>query len=329
MAEPKNTDAPAGKRAKHNNEPIPDVDESVRKEARNVGLLAVLFAAGISAQALYALGLLIGLSPWTAWMLPGAMDLYAFESTRVASRVPARHPSRSWAVWNARLALSFTVAGNALFHALHLAGSHRGWTNTDIALTAVSAIPPVIVERFLHLQTKINASSGTAPTATATARVAAERSQTPKRSDAQNETPERSHTTPDPNGSTARTDRSQATAAADRTPIANGTEATRDETETERSNGAPSGRPSAERWVEVGRPVYETLAAALGRRPPEKAYRDALAAEAARLIASGDLPAYYADPSVPAAKRVRAAVEERFPGLARLRPVPDDLEEAS
>jgi len=149
--------------------PIPEVDESVRREARNVGLVAVLFAAGISAQALYSLGLLIGLSPWTAWMLPGAMDLYAFESTRVASRVPARHPSRSWAVWNARLALSFTVAGNALFHALHLASGHRGWTDTDIALTAVSAIPPVIVERFLHLQTKINATAGaTAPATPAT-----------------------------------------------------------------------------------------------------------------------------------------------------------------
>lgn len=329
MSELKIADTRAGKRAKRDEQPIPDVDESVRKEARNVGLLAVLFAAGISAQALYALGLLIGLSPWTAWMLPGAMDLYAFESTRVASRVPARHPSRSWAVWNARLALSFTVAGNALFHALHLAGSHRGWTNTDIALTAVSAIPPVIVERFLHLQTKINAPSGAAAGAPETARTAADRSQTPKRSTAQSETPERSHTTPDANGATAHTDRSQAPAANDHTPVANDTENARDETETERSNGAPTGRPTTERWIEVGRPVYETLAAALGRRPPEKAYRDALAAEADRLIAAGLLPAYYADPSVPAAKRVRAAVEERFPGLARLRPVPDDLEEAS
>lgn len=329
MSELKIADTRAAKRAKRDEQPIPDVDESVRKEARNVGLLAVLFAAGISAQALYALGLLIGLSPWTAWMLPGAMDLYAFESTRVASRVPARHPSRSWAVWNARLALSFTVAGNALFHALHLAGSHRGWTNTDIALTAVSAIPPVIVERFLHLQTKINASSGATTTAPETARTAAGRSQGPKRSNAQNETPERSRPTPDTNGTTDRTDRSQSTAAIDRTAIANDPEPDRAETDTERSNGTATGRPSTERWVEVGRPVYETLAGTLGRRPPEKAYRDALAAEAARLIAAGQLPAYYADPSVPAAKRVRAAVEERFPGLARLRPVPDDLEEAS
>lgn len=150
---------PKARRAQKDNgasEPIPEVDESVRREARAVGLVAVVFAAGISAQALYALGILIGISPWTAWMLPGAMDLYAFESTRVASRVPARHPSRAWAVWNARLALSFTVGGNALFHALHLASGHHGWTDTDIALTAVSAIPPVIVERFLHLQTKIN-----------------------------------------------------------------------------------------------------------------------------------------------------------------------------
>lgn len=165
MTDSNDSATPKTRRARRTvDEPIPEVDESVRREARDVGLLAVLLAAGISAQALYSLGLLIGLSPWTAWMLPGAMDLYAFESTRVASRVPARHPSRSWAVWNARLALSFTVAGNALFHALHLASGHRGWTTTDIALTAVSAIPPVIVERFLHLQTKINAGSGaTAP----------------------------------------------------------------------------------------------------------------------------------------------------------------------
>jgi hypothetical protein len=102
-------------------------------------------------------------------MLPGAFDIYAFESARVASRVPVGHPSRGWAVWNARLALSFTVMGNALFHALYLSSHGHGWSKRDIALTAMSAVPPIIVERLLHLQTKVNEDG----TATATPTVAA------------------------------------------------------------------------------------------------------------------------------------------------------------
>lgn len=161
-------------------QPVPTVPDDIKREARIGGTIALLFAAGISAQTLFQLGRLIGLSPWTAWMLPGAFDIYAFESARVASRVPVGHHSRGWAVWNARLALSFTVIGNALFHALYLSAHGHGWSKRDIALTAMSAVPPIIVERLLHLQTKVNddgpathaatsvAGSATAATATGT-----------------------------------------------------------------------------------------------------------------------------------------------------------------
>lgn len=311
MSEAKSTPAPKRGRATPP-EPIPDVDESVRKEARAVGLVAVLFAAGISAQALYALGLLIGLSTWTAWMLPGAMDLYAFESTRVASRVPNRHPSRAWAVWNARLALSFTVAGNALFHALHLASGHRGWTDTDIALTAVSAIPPVIVERFLHLQTKINATVAGAPADTDNTpplTVTTDNTQQPGTGDPAD----------NPNGNTPpqSADKPRANRQAATVKVADNTANTNGE------------QPTTERWIEIGKPVYESVKRDTGKRPTEGPYAAALAAEVARLIAAGKLSESYANPSPSTAKRIRGEVEAKFPHLAPLRPVPDDIEEAA
>jgi hypothetical protein len=301
-------------------EPIPDVDESVRTEARAVGLVAVLFAAGISAQALYALGLLIGLSPWTAWMLPGAMDLYAFESTRVASRVPARHPSRAWAVWNARLALSFTVASNALFHALHLASGHRGWTNTDIALTAVSAVPPVIVERFLHLQTKINATAVRAPAATDNT--------PPLTVDTDKRQTAATDNTPQPETGNPGGNRTDNTAppATDKPRANRQTPAAK---ATDNTVNAGGEQPTTKRWVEIGKPVYEAVKAATGKRPAEGPFTEALAAEVARLIAAGQLSAVYANPSPSTAKRIRGEVETKFPHLAPLRPVPDDIERAA
>lgn len=152
----------AGKRKK-NSAPTPAVPDDVIREVRIGSTIALLLAAGISARTLFQLGEIIGL-PWQfAWMLPGAFDVYAYVSARVASRIPEAHRARKWAVWNARIALSFTMIGNALVHALLLTSHGQGWTGTDYALTAVSAIPPIIVERLLHLQTKI-AADGTVPT---------------------------------------------------------------------------------------------------------------------------------------------------------------------
>jgi len=146
----------AGKRKK-NSAPSPAVPEDVIRKVRRGATVAMLLAAGISARTLFQLGEIIGLPKEFAWMLPGAFDVYAYTSATVAASIPAVHPARRWAVWNARVALTFTMVGNSLVHALYLMSHGQKWTGTDYALVAVSAIPPIIVERLLHLQTKIAA----------------------------------------------------------------------------------------------------------------------------------------------------------------------------
>lgn len=156
-----------GKRRK-NTEPTPAVSDDVIRKVRRGATVAMLLAAGISARTLFQLGEIIGLPKQFAWMLPGAFDVYAYTSATVAAAIPAAHSARAWAVWNARIALGFTMIGNALVHALFLMSNKQGWTGTDYALTAVSAIPPIIVERLLHLQTKIAADAPSAAPAAAT-----------------------------------------------------------------------------------------------------------------------------------------------------------------
>lgn len=157
----------AGKRKK-NSAPNPAVPDDVTRKVRRGATIAMILAAGISARTLFQLGQIVGL-PWQfAWMLPGAFDVYAYTSATVAASIPAAHPARKWAVWNARIALSFTMIGNSLVHALYLMSHGQGWTGTDYALTAVSAIPPIIVERLLHLQTKIVAEAPATVAAPAT-----------------------------------------------------------------------------------------------------------------------------------------------------------------
>lgn len=168
----------AGKRKK-NSSPAPTVPDDVTRKVRRGATIAMILAAGISARTLFQLGQIIGL-PWQfAWMLPGAFDVYAYTSATVAASIPAAHPARKWAVWNARIALSFTMIGNSLVHALYLMSNNQGWTGTDYALTAVSAIPPIIVERLLHLQTKIVSGAEAAVATPATPPAATPRPRTP------------------------------------------------------------------------------------------------------------------------------------------------------
>jgi hypothetical protein len=226
-------------------------------------------------------------------------------------------------VWNARLALSFTVAGNALFHALHLESGHQGWTTTDIALTAVSAVPPIIVERFLHLQTKINVGVGvnTSGSATGIGNRPAATGSTPANRQASEETGKQQ-----PTGNGRATDNPPAANnPADRQPSADKVPAA---VKPETRQPAPSrravdGQPSTDTWVEIGKPVYDGLRAELGKRPGETVFHNTLAAHVAQLIADGALvgesgdekPDAYADPSLSTAKRIRGEIEARFPGI--------------
>ncbi len=133
----------------------PPVPASAIRVARIGGTLSLLAAAAISFTTLCRLGRLMGLQPGIAWLLPAALDIYAGTSIWVGFQIPEGHRARASAVWNARLALLLSVACNALSHALVLSAAGNGWTGKDISLTAVSALPPIVVERLLHLQTLI------------------------------------------------------------------------------------------------------------------------------------------------------------------------------
>lgn len=158
-------DKPHGKakRRGKNSPPTLTVPKEAIRDSRIGGTISLLCAAAISAQTLFALGRLIGLSPWTAWLLPAALDVYAMTATRVAFQVPVGHEARAKAIWNARIALLFTISSNCLYHAMHLSKNNTSWTASDWALVGVSALPPIVVERLLHLQSIVNSGAAPAP----------------------------------------------------------------------------------------------------------------------------------------------------------------------
>ena len=256
----------------------PEAAASLVWVVRIGGLLATAFAAAISAQTLYRLGRLLGLPAATAWLLPGAVDLCAGVCIWTAARLPAGHRGRRAASVYATIALIITVCCNALFHAITLGQ----WTWQDDSLMVVSALPPIIVEMLLHLQTIVTGGHHAA--------VAVESP------DVRDRDRER-----EPAASPAST---PATASDDR--------------DLENAIASADGRTTRVRWVEVATPVYRNLANAVGRRPQADELRDALAAETDRLITAGQLAPCYGEPSLSAAKRVRTWVEADHPALAPL-----------
>lgn len=113
------------------------------------GSASLAAAAAISFQGLTGLGMLAAIE--RPWLLPLAIDIYAAICTLAALLLPADHPARPAAVWNARAGLAMSMAGNAADRAMHL-GS---FTVADAFLTFVGAWPSLIVERLLHLQGRL------------------------------------------------------------------------------------------------------------------------------------------------------------------------------
>jgi hypothetical protein len=150
--------AKGGRRTRKSAGPIPPVPKAAALAVKLGGTLALLAAAAISAQTLYRLGRVMGWSAGIAWLLPAMLDIYASTSIFVAYQIPAQHPARKHAVHNAWLALSFTVAGNVTYHALYLNAHSRSWSGSDVVLTMLSALPPVVVERLLHLQALLSSN---------------------------------------------------------------------------------------------------------------------------------------------------------------------------
>lgn len=120
--------------------------------ARLGGALALAAAASLSFNALCDLARRAGLGGLAA-LLPIAIDAFAASTLFVAYRLPPAHPAHRTTGRTARLALTLTVGCNGLDHLLDLAGYLLTRHVRDLLLVIVASLPPLIVERLLHLQT--------------------------------------------------------------------------------------------------------------------------------------------------------------------------------
>ncbi len=130
----------------------PTAPISAVRIARIGGTAAEVAAAAISAHTLYHLGGQLNLGPFTAWLLPAALDAYAFTALAVGYSLPANHPGQKPVLRNARLAFAMTLGCNALDHVLQKVGHLIDPTARDLLLAAVATLPPLVVERLLNLQ---------------------------------------------------------------------------------------------------------------------------------------------------------------------------------
>lgn len=247
---------------------------SAVRMARVGGTIAELAAAAISAHTLYHLGGQLDLGPDTAWLLPAALDVYAFTALAVGYNLATDHPAQKAVLRNARLAFTMTLACNALDHLLRKAGRLINPTARDLLLVAVATLPPLVVERLLNLQSLLvgnQASAVTRISASGPQPVADERFL------------------------------SQDTLAQSSTPTAAAVHA-----QKPCSNLATASRPD---WVALGADVFADLSARLNRRPTGREFQQALAAHTRNLSAEGRLSPDVRPPSVSSTKRLRTALE--------------------
>lgn len=137
----------------------PQTPTSAVRVARIGGTIAELAVAAISAHTLYHLGGQLDLGPATAWLLPAALDVYAFTALAVGYNLHADHPGQQSVLRNARLAFAMTLGCNALDHFLQKAGRLIDPTARDLLLVAVATLPPLVGERLLNLQSRLGAHS--------------------------------------------------------------------------------------------------------------------------------------------------------------------------
>lgn len=146
---------------KHDRGDAAAVPASAVTIAKVGGTVALAAAAAMSVQTLFGLARLLGYAAWNAPLLPLSLDVYAATAISVGYRIPGAHPARATARRNAVLALALTICCNGLYHWLALAGASVSAGLRTELLVAVSALPPVVVERILHLQRAV--SGGTVP----------------------------------------------------------------------------------------------------------------------------------------------------------------------
>lgn len=281
------------------------------------GAIALAAAASLSFDALCDLAHHAGLHR-LAPLLPIAVDAFAASALFVSYRLPPGHTAHRAASRTARLALVLTVACNGLDHLLDLAGHLLTEHVRELLLVAVASLPPLIVERLLHLQTVLVGEGRTAATGILTgqrppaisgltADVTDQPSGPPKSvptAEALSDEGAIGHQNHD-GSAAAMTDHSlvQRPGHIGQTDHALGDVLRR-----------PSGRPGEERWLSVAAPVYHDLAARTGRRPTESAFHAALTDALISGNASGAEEEVgseaVATVSLSTAKRIRALVED-------------------
>jgi hypothetical protein len=254
--------------------------------ARVGGAAALLAAAAISASTLYHLGLMIGLAVRIAWLLPAAIDVYAACAIFTSYRLPPKHPARNAALHEARVALWLTIGCNALDHVLRLAATLIPSLARDVMLVVVACLPPLIVERLLHLQALLVTVD------------AADR-------------PDVAMFVLDDFGAPRPDDRpvagDQVLLNVNRRDEAAHLSSVGDRTQ---HRAATWHRLEAAALAEIGRPVYRDLAERSGRRPGERVFHQALAEAVTGLTQNGRLPPGTRPPSLSTAKRIRGLIED-------------------
>lgn len=289
--------------------------------ARLGGTAALLAAAAISASTLYHLGLHVGLLPTIAWLLPAALDIYAACAIFTGYRIPPENPARSSALWNARVALALTVGCNALEHVLSLAGSVITPAVRDGLLVAVASLPPLIVERLLHLQTLLvpgrSADRPGAPASVKEDDATDGGHERPVALNGQDDKPVQTEsaigdatgrdavTTAHPEQFRRRPHHGTGTAADHGSAINGSRDATgqRHPAQVVKRSLAPAV------LAEIAAPVYAALAERSGRRPGERVFHQGLTDRITALADDGQIPPEVRMPSLSTAKRVRALIE--------------------
>ncbi|MEY9889251.1 hypothetical protein ABIA31_002899 [Catenulispora sp. MAP5-51] len=275
------TDNPAAQWASANPAHTP---ASAIRVARIGGTIADVAAAAFSAHTLYHLGGQLDLGPWTAWLLPATLDVFAFTALAVGYSLPVDHPGQKQVLRTARLAFAMTISSNFLDHFLQKAGQLVDPTVRDLLLVVVATMPSLVVERLLKLQSQLNGR-----------RAAEQGHEGGERPDCP------SIDQPVGQGTLAhKVHADQMVAAGPAT----------DDHRLARTDHSAA-RPGLHRpdWTIEGAPAFADLSLRLGRRPSAREFQQELASLTKALIASGYLAAGARSPSITTAKRVRAALE--------------------
>jgi hypothetical protein len=286
-----------------------EVPAFTRWALRIGGGAALVCGAILSFFALYGLAVMNGWPRYIAWALPGSVDVLTATAAVVAMSVPRAHRGASIAHWSAAASLLITVGCNVEFHALLPA---TRWSIGHVFLVATGAVPAIVVELILVMQMYLG--DGAVLAGADHAPVVQPKAQSSKNGAVGQSSKSAAADRVDGQSSTAAP--VEVVHADDLPAVQNAPSSTR--TMDEDSSNQAATDEQDELIVQIGRTVYEAVKTELGKRPPQQAFCDALAAAAAPHVDAGRLPETYRSPSISTAKRVRKDVEDRFPGLSPL-----------